>query len=60
MKKKELVEPVAKIRSVIKNGNSFYIALPQEFVRVNGIQKGDRVPILSKGSIVKIVCMGDE
>lgn len=56
---KENQKPVAKIRSVLKVGKSFYIALPREFVALHGIKKGDRLPVLAN-HIVKVVPMKEQ
>lgn len=51
--------PVVKLRSVIKNGKSYYILLPREFINLHRIKKGDRLPVLA-GNILKIVPMNEE
>ena len=38
-------EPITENRRVIKIGNSFYLNLPPEFVILNNIKPGDKVPI---------------
>ena len=38
-------EPITENRRVIKIGNSFYLNLPPEFVTLNNIKPGDKVPV---------------
>lgn len=47
---------VAKVRKVVKIGSSFYISLPQEFIRKYHFKAGDKVGVLSD-SIVKVIPM---
>jgi hypothetical protein len=51
--------PVVKLRSVLKNGSSFYISIPPEFIQLHGIKKGDRLPVLAD-HIMKVVPMSEE
>ena len=51
--------PVVKVRSVLRIGKSYYIALPREFVNLHGIEKGDRLPVLAD-HIMKVVPMKEE
>lgn len=51
--------PVVKLRRVIKAGGSFYISLPQEFIKLHGIEKGEKLPVLAN-HICKIVPMKEE
>ena len=50
---------VVKLRRVIKSGASYYISMPQEFVRKHGIKKGERLPVLAN-HILKVVPMKEE
>jgi hypothetical protein len=47
---------VAKVRKITKHGNSYYIALPQEFIKKYHFKPGDRVAVLSD-TIVKVIPM---
>ena len=47
---------VAKVRKIVKSGNSYYIALPQEFVKKHGLKERDEVGVVSD-NIVKIIPM---
>ena len=51
-------EPVVKLRKVVKggSGDSLYICLPREFIRLHGLKRGDKVPVLA-GQILKVVPM---
>lgn len=51
-------ELVVKLRRVIKNQSSYYISIPPEFIRLHGIKKGDKLPVLA-GHIMKVVPMND-
>ena len=51
--------PFAKVRSVLKVGNTLYISIPREFVALHGIKKGDRLPVLAD-HIMKVVPMKEE
>jgi hypothetical protein len=55
---KEMKDPVVKLRKVLKSGKSFYISIPPEFIRLHGIKKGDRLPVLA-GHIMKVVPMSE-
>lgn len=58
-KKKQLnFEPVMKLRKIIRagSGDSLYICLPREFIKLHGLKKGDKVPVLA-GHILKVVPM---
>jgi len=52
-------KPIVKVRSVLKVGNSLYISLPPEFVRLHGIRKGDRLPVVAD-HLMKIIPMYEE
>jgi hypothetical protein len=56
MNNHENKEVVVKLRSVIKSRSSYYISIPQEFIRKHGIQKGEKLPVLAN-HILKIVPM---
>ena len=46
--KRDMVqEPVAKVRKIVGIGGSVYIALPQPFIRLHNLQKGEKVPVFS-------------
>lgn len=47
---------VAKVRKIIKAGNSYYIALPPEFIKKYHFKPGDKVGVLSN-TIVKVIPM---
>ena len=49
--------PIVKIRRVIRSGKSFYISIPPEFIKLHGIKKGDRLPILADQIMMKIIPM---
>lgn len=51
--------PVAKIRRIVKCGNSFYISIPPEFVRKHDLKKGEKVPVLAN-HIMKVVPMKEQ
>ena len=51
--------PIVKVRSVLRVGKTYYIALPREFVNLHGIEKGDRLPVLAD-HIMKVVPMKEE
>lgn len=51
-------QPIVKIRSVVKSGASFYISIPPEFIKLHGIRKGDRLPVLAN-HIMKVVPMSE-
>ena len=55
---KERKDPVVKLRSVLKSGSSYYISIPPEFIRLHGIKKGDRLPVLTD-HIMKVVPMSE-
>lgn len=55
---KERKQPIVKVRKVVKSGASFYISIPQEFIRLHGIKKGDRLPVLAD-HIMKVVPMSE-
>ncbi len=60
MKKPSRLFPVARvIRNVIRQGSTFSIALPREFVKLHDIQKGDQLPVLAD-HIMKVVPMKEE
>lgn len=44
-KRTEKREPITENRRVIKIGASFYLNLPPEFVTLNNIKPGDKVPV---------------
>ncbi|MGD0276060.1 MAG: hypothetical protein ABSB79_08390 [Syntrophales bacterium] len=56
---KKKTYPIAKIRSVIRQGSTYYIAMPPEFVKLHGIKKGDHLPVLAD-HIMKVVPMKEE
>jgi hypothetical protein len=47
---------VAKVRKIVKYGNSYYVALPQEFIKKYHFKPGDKVGMLSD-VIVKVIPM---
>lgn len=55
---KEMKDPVVKLRRVLKSGNSYYICIPPEFIKLHGIRRGDRLPVLA-GHIMKVVPMSE-
>ena len=57
--KKENRDPIVKLRRVIKCGHSFYISIPQAFIRLHGIQKGEKLPVLVD-HLMKVVPMKEE
>jgi hypothetical protein len=59
MQNEERKSPIVKLRRVIRNGSSFYISIPPEFIQLHGIKKGDRLPVLA-GHIMKVVPMNEE
>jgi len=52
--------PVVKLRKVVRCGKTFYIALPPEFVKLHGIRKGERLPVLANRVMVKVIPMKEE
>jgi hypothetical protein len=52
-------KPVVKVRAVIKNGSSYYISIPREFMKRHGIEKGDKLAVLA-GQIMKVIPMNEE
>lgn len=56
---KERKDPIVKLRSVLKSGSSYYISIPPEFIKLHGIKKGDRLPVLAD-HIMKVVPMKEE
>lgn len=55
MKKEKRDEgPIVKVRRVIKSGSTFYISIPPEFIKLHGIKKGERLPVLAD-HIMKVV-----
>lgn len=58
MKEKKPYDVVAKVRKVVQYGGSFYISMPQEFVRFHGIKRGDRLAVLA-GQIMKVIPMNE-
>ena len=59
MQNEERKNPIVELRKVIKNGGSFYISIPPEFIQLHGIKKGDRLPVLT-AHIMKVVPMNEE
>ena len=57
-RKKKLKEQgiVTITRRIMKSGNSYYVALPQEFMKKHGLKERDEVGVVSD-SIVKIIPM---
>jgi hypothetical protein len=49
-------EPVAKVRRIMGIGRSLYIALPQPFIRLHNLKKGEKVPVICD-HILKAVFM---
>lgn len=47
---------IVKIRKIVKHGNSFYIAIPREFMLRHNLKPGDHLPILA-GYVLKIIPM---
>ena len=52
-------DPIVKLRRVVKCGSSFYIAIPQEFIKKHGIQKGEKIPVFAN-HIMKVVPMKEQ
>lgn len=57
---KDVRLPIVKLRKVVKSGDSYYISLPRVFMELNGIKKGDRLPVLAGQHILKVVPMNEE
>jgi antitoxin component of MazEF toxin-antitoxin module len=47
---------VLATRRIIKNGASFYVSIPPEFMKRHSLKKGDSVPVIAD-SILKIIPM---
>ena len=47
---------ILKLRKIVKHGNSFYIAIPREFMLRHNLKQGDHLPVLAN-HILKIVPM---
>jgi len=43
-----------KLRSVVKCGPSYYISIPKEFINRHGIEKGEKLPVLS-GRTLRVI-----
>lgn len=50
---------VVKIRKIVRHGNSFYIAIPREFMIRHDLKAGDHLPILAS-HILKIIPMKEQ
>lgn len=51
-------ETVVKLRKIVRggSGDSLYICLPREFIKLHNLKKGDKVPVLAD-HILKVVPM---
>ena len=52
--------PVVKLRHVLKSGSSYYISIPPEFIKIHGIKKGDRLPVLADNIMMKVIPMDNK
>jgi hypothetical protein len=57
--KKESLSPIVKLRKIIRHGNSYYICIPQPFIRLHDLKVGQKVPILCD-HILKLVPMQEK
>lgn len=47
---------VAKVRKIVKSGDSNYICIPPEFMRKHGLKAGDKLAVIAD-HIMKVVPM---
>jgi len=52
-------EPITENRRVIKISGAYYLNLPREFVESNGIQTGQKVPVVAN-HILKVIPMPEK
>jgi len=55
-KKTQELNPIVKLRRIVKCGHSYYIALPQQFVKFHALKPGEKIPVLAN-HILKVVPM---
>ena len=53
-------DPIVKLRSVLKSGSSYYISIPPEFIKLNRIKKGDRLPVLANKTQMRVIPMNED